>query len=159
MTVVVSSVPAVLDWLVAAIKALPACAAPVAVSDGFPSERSNSLVTVGVDERDAETDSTSTFGVLGGKSNDEQYKIPCLIACYGGGATAKTPRDAAFAIWNPIASMILTDPTLGGTLVGAAFAKVEAFRFYQTNVASEAGEGRDARIYFTIHVHNYFPPS
>jgi hypothetical protein len=161
--VAASSIAPVIDYLVATISALPACAAPVTVSDGYSEVFPNSaMVMVGVTDQTGETPVTLRFGELGPKSSGERFDIPCVIYCHSGSTSAKEVRDAAFAIYNPIITVILADPSLGGNLgptAGAGVASISAGPLWQTHTADEAGSGRLARIYFTVHCTAYYPPT
>jgi hypothetical protein len=167
--VATSALPAVIDYLVATIGALPACAAPCVVSDGYlPELVAGPIVLVGVDEQTGETQSASIFNVLGAKSSDETFEIPCAIySTYLGTSDSASPRNAAFAIYDAILTAIRADPTFGDSTYSGAggafspqlggFGFISAFKFVQTNTSEEASGGRIARIYFTVKCRNYFP--
>lgn len=145
-----SAVPGAIDYLVATITAL--CADPVVVADGYaPVVANGSLVLVGVDEQTGETQSTSVWAALGAKKQDEVFEIPLAIYCHSGDSSAKEVRDAAFAIFNPIRTSLVSDPTLGGVLQSPGIAEVTPARLVQTFTDTEANAGRLARIYFTVH--------
>ena len=153
-----SSIPAAIDYLVTNIGALTECAAPVIVEDGWPTRSAPSGVAVGVIPGDGITDDEVTHAQLGAQMEWEQYEIPCIVWAHVGGNTAKTARDAAFAIYNAIVALVRTNPagrTLGGAL-NSNVAIVHNVRVVQTDTAEDAGEGRRCEIRFSVGCKNRF---
>lgn len=156
-----SSAPAAIDWLVAQAGALPAYAAPVVVCDGWPDKRGDRVLVVGITPDDDETDNTSAHAQLGAQMEWETYDIPCVLWAWVGGGTEsaamKTARDAAFAMFDALATVLRTASgrTLGGALNSGA-AQISSWRMRQTADAAEAGSGRNCEIRFVITCKNRF---
>lgn len=153
-----SSIPAAIDYLVAAVRALPECATPVTVHDGFPAGSGNPAVAIGVvPQEDGATPDDVVYGQLGAQMEREHYDIPCeVVAWVGGGEEAtKAARDAAFTIYNAVVTKIRQDRTLGGSLHSGA-ALVTGMRLDQTSDPQQAGEGRACSIKFVIRCENRF---
>lgn len=153
-----SSIPAAIDYLVTTITGLPACAAPVIVEDGWPTRSSPQGVGIGVIPGDDTTEDEVTHAQLGAQMEFEEYEIPCIVWAHVGGASAKTARDAAFAIFDAIVTMVRVNPagrTLGGALHSGS-AMLHRVRVEQTGDAAAAGEGRMCVIKFSIGCKNRF---
>lgn len=153
-----SSIPAAIDYLVAQTRALPECADPVTVHDGFPAGSGNPAVAIGVVPHEAgDTSDEVVHAQLGAQMEREYYDIPCeVVAWVGGGEEAvKTARDAAFTIYNAIVTRVRQDRTLGGALHSGA-AIVTTMRMEQTSEPIQAGEGRACSIKFAVRCENRF---
>lgn len=153
-----SSIPAAVDYLVAQTRALPECAAPVTVHDGYPVGAGQTGVAIGViPNEDGDTPNEVVHGQLGAQMEREYYDIPCEIAAWvGGGEEAtKAARDAAFVILDALITRIRQDRTLGGAL-HSGWAMLTGIRMEQTADPEEAGEGRTCSIKFAIHCENKF---
>lgn len=153
-----SSIPVAIDYLVATIAALPACALPVIVEDGWPERTAPKGVGIGVIPGDGTTDDEVTHAQLGAQMEFERYEIPCVVWAHVGGTSAKTARDEAFTIFNAIIAMIRINPagrTLGGALNSGA-AIVHNVRVEQTDDAIDAGYGRMCVIKFNVGCNNRF---
>lgn len=147
-----SSIPSAIDYLVTTIGALSAFADPVVVADGWPAERGDRGITIGISPEDDTTENDQIHAELGAQSEWEQYAIPCLIwSRAAGGVAMKTARDAAFVLLDAIDTHMRTTAgrTLGGALRSGS-GKVANVRVAQTSDAGEAGEGRVCRIRFDI---------
>lgn len=155
---VTSSIPGAMDWLVANIGALPECAAPVGVFDGWPG-RADVGVVIGITPEDDETGAEPMHAELGAQKEWEEYAIPCMVWAYKGGAqeAMKTARDAAFVVFDAIQTLIRTASgrTLGDNLHSGT-AAVRSWRIAQTGDAEEAGTGRTCTIRFNILCKNRF---
>ena len=153
---VTSSIPAAIDYLVAQTRALPECAAPVGVFDGWPG-RADTGVVIGITPEDDATENEPVHAQLGAQMEREVYDIPCIVWAYvGGGEEAmKQARDAAFVILDAIMTKIRADRTLGGAL-HSGWAQVTGWRVEQTGDAEEAGSGRTCQIRFGISAENRF---
>jgi len=145
-----SSIPAVLDYLVANIAGLGLPG--VIVSDGFTNKRGDAMVLVGVSDESGDSSSVQEWAAIGNNAQTESYDVPCLITCFSGSVSAKVPRDKAFAILTKVSDLILTDPSLADALHG--WAHISDVRLTQTNDPEQASEGRRASVYFTVHVEN-----
>jgi hypothetical protein len=149
--VATSSIPGAIDYLYATVAALPQCAAPVVVSDGWPDLDGDVGVVIGLTPDDATTDDEVTHGQLGAQTQWETYAIPCVIWARVGGTSMKAARDQAFSILDAIDSHLRTPTgrTLGGVLhSGTAYAGNVVI--HQTGDAAQAGEGRTCEIRFDI---------
>ena len=102
MPTVISSIPAAIDYLVATITALPECAAPVIVEDGWPTRSSPKGVGIGVIPGDGTTEDEVTEAQMGAQREYEEYDIPCIVWAHVGEPVAKTARDQAFTIFDAI---------------------------------------------------------
>jgi hypothetical protein len=152
-----SSIPAAVDYLVAAARALPGLTTD-AVSDGFPTSSTNPAFAIGVvpfDEGD--TPNEVVHAQLGAQMEREYYDIPCEIAAGVGGGeeAAKTARDQAFAIYDAFVTKVRQDRTLGNALHSGA-ALVTRMRMDQTATPEEAGNGRVCSIKFVVRCENRF---
>lgn len=146
-----------IDYLVTSVRALPECADPVVVSDGYTARRGNTMVWLGVSNEDGTSEVGVDWAGLGAQREDESFDIPCLIEVYRGGAdnAVKPARDAAIVILDAINAKVRTDRSLGGALAPGA-AGVRDIRLRQTADPEEAGDGRYARIYFNVRCTSRF---
>jgi hypothetical protein len=146
-----SSIPAAIDYLVATVAALPACADPVVVSDGWPTQRADVGVTIGITPDDDATNDEPFHAELGAQAQWELYTIPCIAWAYVGGTSMKAARDAVFAVVDAIDTLLRTTTgrTLGGALHSGT-AILTNVRIEQTGEAAEAGEGRACKVFFGI---------
>ncbi len=153
-----SSIPAAIDYLVAAVRALPECAAPCTVHDGFPVGSGNPAVAIGiVPHEDGDTPNDVVHAQLGAQMEWEKYEIPCVVEAWVGGGeeAAKPARDAAFTILNAIVTRVRQDRTLGGALHSGA-ALLTGVRMDQTSAPTQAGEGRTCQVAFVVRCENRF---
>lgn len=153
-----SSIPAAIDYLVAAARSLPEFAAPVTVHDGFPVGPGNPALAIGVvPNTDGDTPSEVVHAQLGAQMEREFYDIPCEIAAWVGGAeqAAKTARDSAFRLFDALVTKVRQDRTLGGALRSGA-ALVTGVRMDQTATSGDAGAGRSCSITFVVRCENRF---
>lgn len=147
-----STIPAAIDYLVTTVKALPAAAAPVIVSDGWSDQRGETGVVIGITPEDPDTRGVKSWAELGARAQWEEYSVPCVIWARRVGLDAmKQARDAAFALFDAIDTALRTPTgvTLGGVLKSST-ALVSDPVMTQTNTAEEAGEGRICQIYFEV---------
>jgi hypothetical protein len=147
-----------IDYLFTAVTALPVCADPVVVADGYSQSRADLMVWLGVNNEDGTSDIASDWAGLGANREDETFAVPCLIESFWGGGdeAIKPARDAAIPIFDAINALIRTDHTLGGALSSPSGAALRDMRLVQTNTPEEAGGGRYARIYFNVHCSSRF---
>lgn len=152
-----SSIPAAIDWLVGAVRALPQCAAPVVVEDGWPARQSEAgNVVIGITPEDDDTDNPVMHAQLGAQLEVEEPAVPCLVWAHRNGADAmKAARDAAFVIYDAVVTRVRQDRTLGGA-VHSGVAILTNVRVAQTGTAVEAGEGRRCEIRFVVAWRNRF---
>lgn len=153
-----SSIPAAIDWLVDEARAMPECAAPVTVHDGFPTGTGPTAFAIGVrPHEDGDTEDEVVEGQLGAGMEWEQYEIPCIISAWigGGEESTKPARDAAFTVFNAFVTRVRLDRTLGSAL-HSAYAIVTGIRVEQTFTPAQAGEGRTCSIAFNVRCKNRF---
>lgn len=151
-----SSIPGAIDHLVTAVRGLPAIAADpaVVVTDGWPDQRANTGIVIGLTPDDDSTDDANFHAEFGAQAQWEEYDIPCLIWAHRGGAeeAMKVARDAVFTLYDLIDSYMRT--TAGRTLAGvlhSGTAYLSRLVVRQTATGPEAGEGRACELRFTIH--------
>lgn len=145
-----SSISAALDYLSSSLAALPELAPPVVVSDGWPVERSNTVVIVGIDSEDGDSEITAAYAELS-RDEYESVSVPCLIAVRrsGDGAAAQA-RSAAVALLDEVRSLIAADRRLGGAVRPGLPARVASWTMSQTAEPRQAGEGRVCEIRLVI---------
>lgn len=146
-----------IDYLFTQATALPECADPVVVSDGYPQTRADLHLDIGVTNEDGTSEVGSDWAGLGANREDETFNIPCLIESYWGGGdeAVKPARDAAIVILDALNAKIRTDRSLGAAL-SSGHAAIRDVRLVQTNNPDEAGGGRYARIYFNVQCSSRF---
>lgn len=147
-----STIPAAIDYVVTTVKALPAAAAPVVVSDGWSDQRGDTGVVIGITPEDPDTRGVKSWAELGARAQWEEYSIPCVIwARRVGDQAMKQARDAAFVLFDAIDTALRTQAgtTLGGVLKSGT-ALVSDPVMTQTNTAEEAGDGRICEIHFEV---------
>lgn len=146
----VSTVPAAIDALVAAIAAaLPG----VQVVDGQPIATEDDVIAVaftglpgeaGVEMRRAQAD--LSYG-----SDQESYDIVCLASAWTGGTDPKKVRDRAYELIEAVAAEVARDRTLGGTVAQAGLS-TDSFAQEQTT------KGAVATVRFVVHVEAFTGP-
>lgn len=154
-----SSIPAAVDYLVAQVTALPECALPVVVYDGWPLRDADVAVAIGVVPEGEDIDVEVVHAQLGANLEYETPVVPCIVWArkVAGDPTkaTKQARDAAFAIYDAIVAKVRADRTLGGAVRSGA-AIVTGLRMDQTSDAPEAGEGRTCELRFHVAWKNRF---
>lgn len=148
-----SAIPAAFDYLYTTAAALPQCQPPAVVSDGWPTQRGDVGIAIGVTPDDADTDVDKDWAELGARAQWEQFAIPCIIWAHrvGGERPMRDARAAAFAIFDALDTALRTPAgtTLGNLLrSGTAYLTNPLVR--QTNSAAPAGEGRTCEIHFAV---------
>jgi hypothetical protein len=150
-----TSVFDVIDYLYTTISALPACAAPVAVHDGWPGVyMADDMVCIGGTPADTEQSAARGYVSLGAQKVDEEYEIPIYVRSYRGGTDQKAARDAAKTIYYAIEAALRADLTLGGNL-NIHPAIVGTLNVKQTS-AEDATEGRIAEVEFGVRCKNRY---
>lgn len=143
-----SSVPAAVDWLVANIRS--AVPAGVVVSDGWPDQRSDDLITVGITPDGDETGVSADYAQLSGL-DEENVDVVSLVSVRRVGDDAQAAaRAAAVGLLDTIRGVVKADRRLGGAVRPGLPARVSGWRLTQTDTAKEAGEGRTCRIVVTV---------
>lgn len=132
----VSTVPAVLDALVAAARrVLP----DVQVVDGQPLAASPDILCVGFtgDPGEPAIESTRTREQVTLDPERESYEITCLAAVLRGETDAAAVRALVYAMISALADELAIDPTLGG-VCGRAQLTTEALEQEQTTKGAQA---------------------
>jgi hypothetical protein len=150
-----TTVPAAIDYLVAQIAALPECASPVRVFDGYPDTETQTYVIIGGRGQAVTADSSETWASLGRQAKYETYRVFGEIYSADGGTAQKPSRDRVYTILNAISDMLRADYTLGGLVgrgAGPAPAELAQVGLEQTSEET-AASGRDALLSFYIDIH------
>jgi hypothetical protein len=148
-----SSIPAAIDYLVTQARALPAFAAPVVVCDGWPDQRADAGLVVGLTPEDPDTVGEPFHAEVGAQTQWEVYDIPCLLWARIGGSDMQAARNAAFALFNALDSFLRANRTLGGALHSGT-ALMTGVRIEQSATAAEAGDGRTCKVRFVVRCKN-----
>jgi len=148
MSHAVSTVPAVLDAIVAAVRAaLPG----VEVWDGQPVKQTEDdviCIAFTGEPDEAAVNSTISLEQMARDPARESYNITCLTSSWKGEADPKAVRDRAYELVDGVATALATDQTLAG-LVMRAMLSTQAFAQAQTD------RGAVATVQFVIHVDAY----
>lgn len=131
-----STIPAAIDWLVAAFSA----AVPDAtVTDGQPINMADDLIMVaftgepGAPAVQVTRDRESMSGV----PEREQYEITCMVSAWKGVMDdVKTVRDRAFELVDAMAAELRTDQTLGGIALSARLSVANIAAYFTTDGVS-----------------------
>lgn len=154
-----STAPAVIDWLVANVPTLPACAG-VLVSDGYPDQEADTMVIIGVSGVDggnaATASATTQYVAIGGaRPRDQIVEVHVEVqAATGqlGNAAQKQVRDTVYGIADALDQMIRADLTLGGLLMPGP-AEVVMGDLFQTAPGQPTGV-RTAVLHLTVRARN-----
>jgi len=138
-----SSVPAVLDYLVARIKTLADLAQlRPQVCDDWADHRGDAVVVVGgTPDNDEHSLLTSYAQLSGERHEDVTITSTIWVRRTGDQASSRARRDA-YAIFDAIDNLVRGDDTLGGAITPGMPAQVGAVRMRPTPNAQTAGEGR-----------------
>lgn len=147
-----TSVPDVIDYLFNGITALPACASPVVVFDGYPTSEPQRYVVVGGIGDAAVANPQEVWADIGAHERDEDYLVLCRVSSAVGSTSQKEARDGAYSLYKAIAAWVRSDDQLGG-LVGPWPVEVAESQLAQTD-AEAAPAGRTALLDFYIRVRN-----
>jgi hypothetical protein len=140
----VSSIPAVLDYLVAGISAhLP----DVQVEDGQPIETEPDLICIGFTGTPGEVAVVNTLSQQGlaRDPSREAYEITNLASAWDGGTDAKAVRDRCFALLGEVAAFLASDPMLGGLVMQARLST-------QALAPEQTTKGATATVQFVIAI-------
>lgn len=144
-----STVPAVIDKLLALFQQATASDTTVVISDGFPAAQSQQAI-IAVGGTQAQTvQGTTEQAAFGVHAVVEDYTVEVIVSCYAGGADQKSARDHAYALFDACVQAVYADNTLG---LGTAFSCVlDRHELKQTDV-QDALKGRVAEItaYFRV---------
>lgn len=149
-----SSIPAALDWLVPGIRALDEVGDMRAVvADGWPAERGDTLIAIGVTPEEDESGITATYAELS-RMEVEDVEVPCIIAVRrvrsDPSAGASVARTDAYALLDAIRDLVAGDRRLGGAVRPGLPARIGRWQMSQTSDARQAGEGRVCEIRWVI---------
>ena len=142
-----SSLPGVLDYLHQQIPALPAVQQlrPV-VADGWPDQRGDVLIALGVVPEEDEAGVVATYAELS-REEYEEVTVPSIIAVRRSGANAASrARADAFALFDAIRELVRSDRRCGGAIVPGMPARIVSYDVAQTSRVQQAGEGRTCEI-------------
>lgn len=146
MAATVSTIPAVLDALVALTgQVLPAAQ----IFDGPPTEEmQGDLVLIGFafpTGTPAVTD-THTRQQYASSPDTESYDVACMVCAWPGGDTdLKVARDRAFAMVNALGAGLAADPMLGG-LVKRARISTDSY------IPEQTTNGASVTVPVTVHI-------
>lgn len=146
MAATISTVPAVLDTLIARLAAsLP----DVQVCDGEPIDpQKNDIIAIGFNSNPGDPIVTSTLTIeqMQADPSRETYEIACLASSWRGGVhDAKAVRDAAYGLVQAAADELAQDPRLGELVLLARLSAGE-YAPLQTD------QGAVATVHFTITI-------
>ena len=143
----VSTVPAVLDYLVGALRQV---LAGVEVFDGGPiTVQETDTVCIGyAPEGESAVENTLTPGGIASAPDLESYDIRCQVSAWRSGGTPKDARDRAFELVDAIAREVARDQTLGGNAGQARFST-------QSLEPTQSQQGAVATVWFTVSVKAY----
>jgi hypothetical protein len=145
----VTTIPAVLDALVAAVQAVMP---DVQVCDGQPVEDlADEVVVVGWQMERAAVSVDWHRQDAGGMVDREVYDVAGLISVVTGDTTTKPVRDRAFELWDLLVAELRRDPTLGGLCMRAR-PFVAAFDQVQTSGDDVSAGGASATISWVVLV-------
>jgi hypothetical protein len=145
-----SSIPGVVDAVLAMLRARPELAAPVEVWDGFPRRPITDLDLVAVGGKDEPTaDGTQDAVVLGNRRRDERYTLRVYCSSSRGTADQKVTRDRAFALMAAAEDGLRADSTLGGRVMSA---QVGGRIALQQTDADTAADGSFAEVSFDVSI-------
>src|SRR5690606_17483536 len=145
-----SSLPDALDYLVAQIRALPQAQPPVVVSDGWPAQRGDNGIVIGVNPEGDETGIAGSYTELSGEEY-EDVEVPCILwARRAGTDAASAARRAAFALFDAVRDLVKADRRFGGAIRPGMPAQVATWTVAQTSSVTQAGEGRVCEIRFVV---------
>lgn len=146
-----SSIPAALDYLATEIRALaPVQASKVAVNDGWPAQRGDQLIALGVVPEEDDTGVAGAYAELS-REEYENVEVPSIVVVRSGGANAASEaRRQAFVLFDAINELIRADRRLGGAIKPGLPARIARLAVSQTADVRQAGEGRVCEIRFTV---------
>lgn len=152
-----TAIGAAMDYLVTTLPSLVTVAVPSAlVVDAITSDSvSDSMLYVGRSDPLLPRAATGTrlFPTFGTRNIDERFMIGCLIDVYRDGTVMKTARDAALAIYDVVCHLMVTDPSMGGTLK-STHGEISDVAIYQMDDAGTAR--RRVALPFTITAQNRY---
>jgi hypothetical protein len=142
-----SSIPAALDYLVSLARDLPQ---RKAVNDGWPAERGDTKVIIGIDDDSGDAPVEGSYSQLE-RREVESVEVRCMVEVRRAGTgAASRARSDAFAIFDGFRQAIRDDRRLGGAVTPGLPARIERFTMAQTDEPRQAGEGRVCAVKFTV---------
>ncbi|WFE45306.1 hypothetical protein [Verrucosispora sp. WMMD1129] len=146
-----SSIPGALDYLARETRALDAVKdARAAVSDGWPTERTDQMIALGVLPEDEDTTTVRAWAELS-REEYENVEVPAIIAVRRAGSTAASDaRRDAFVLFDAIQTLIRSDRRFGGAVVPGMPVRIARSSVSQTADVRQAGEGRVCEVRFVI---------
>lgn len=152
-----TAIGAAMDYLVTTLPSLVTAAVPGAlVVDAVTADSlGDTMLYVGRSDPMLPRGVTGTraFPTFGTRNIDERFMIGCLIDVYRDGTVMKTARDAALSIYDVVCHLMVTDPSMGGTLK-STFGEITDVILYQMEDAGTAR--RRVALPFTITATNRY---
>ena len=149
-----------IDYLVAQLPALAVAAQPDAmVIDGITrDELSTSMIWIGRAQPEDLRAALGTRSIptLGRRRVDETWSVDGFTDCRREGTTQKAARDAALSLFDAVAHLVGTDPSMGGLLTDAWYVTVPSAELVQPESAI-TGECR-AVVLFSLDIRNRYQP-
>lgn len=144
-----STVPAVLDAILALLRASPDLSG-VQVVDGQPLRTDPDVVCIGFTGNAGESsvESTRTVEQLKRQPDREQYEITSLASSWSGATDPVAVRNRAYELLDVVAAELAKDPRLGGLVTEV---RLSSDRFAQ----EQTSKGAVATVMFTITVNAF----
>ena len=147
MSIPISTVGAVRNYLMTALAARPEMASPVLVClDGPSTYLAVDIVSVGDIHR-----SWSTHGMVGGGGAgwlEESYTVEIVVDCFRGGDNASMVFSAAENLAMCVIDVVRLDPSLGGLVIQARPESSDTSSGWET--APNGARGRRSGV--TLHI-------
>lgn len=155
-----SSVPAVIDALLAGLRARPSLqGSDVVISDGMPTESlvGKRILTVGGKDEPT-VEGSQSWGSLGLSQRAEEYTVRMYAATLLGSVDQRAAREIVLDLYEEVAEFVHGDPSLGNLLNGEG-AEVSDFRVmgHHPDLRDDDGNpvgGRWAEVAFDVRVRN-----
>lgn len=143
-----SSIPAVIDALVARATVVHA-GTDAQILDGGPTTQTDqNLVCIGYNPNPGEpaVNDTRSPGGIAAEPNRESYDVQCVASSWlGEQHDPKTVRDRAFELVDALAADLARDQTLGGIVMAARL-------FTVALIPEQTTKGAVATVRFVVHI-------
>jgi hypothetical protein len=133
-----TAIGAVIDYLLAQLQPLVVAVVPDAlvIDTVNRGSRSANMLWLAREDIDEGAQATPLVGrrthPLASRSTiDEAWELPCLIDCRADGVAQTLSRTPALALFDVVAHLVATDPTLGGLLTQAKYADIPSAELRQ----------------------------
>lgn len=136
-----------IEYLLPKLRGLEAVqAAKASVSDGWPAQRADAMVVLGLNPDQDSSGIAWAYSSLGGEET-EQVVMPCVIVVHRAGPeAAPTARRDAFAILDDIRALVAADRRFGGAIDAGTTARITRAVMAPTARAKQAGQGRVVEV-------------